>query len=550
MMYLDMLEGVKQTGPNRYVAFCPVHGDGTKHGKRGGQSLSVRVTDDGKELLHCFAGCTYDSITAELGGRPTVEQFVTRPQTPPRPVKATPPRPKREVAAYDYRDAAGNLVYQSVRFEYTDKDGGKTFLQRRPDVTAPDGWTYKLDGVEPLLYRLPELEALAPGSLVAVAEGEKNVDDLVSLGMDATTNSGGAGKWHDSHGEHLANMDVVIFRDNDEPGEKHAADVACNVYGKARSVRIVSLPVAHKGDVSDWIKAGGTLDELLLLVAQTPEYAPPPPPEWEARIAAMQAELAAEQARSARLAAQLKEEQRLNRALMAAITNRGHDPAARIAQVVVLKDYAEKREAGRVRGPEERVPIVVEQLAPKMGMTRQAAGRWITRNAEAGVWERHEGPKKESNGHDYRPLSVAPMMKGSLAEMLEAASRTVDAKTAKRGKYHPRKVTCPDRTCRSENIAYESRHVCRDCGHVFDEHTHDANPTVEQDVTCPETDDAATVEHFVTPIPIDNAEQIVPQSASKPKPRVQYVVPAGPGVEDIDTGATAATILNHRSLRP
>src|SRR4051794_37736853 len=56
---LARLEGVRQTGPNRWMARCPVHEDRTA-------SLSIR--DDGEKwLLYCFALCEPESILQSLG---------------------------------------------------------------------------------------------------------------------------------------------------------------------------------------------------------------------------------------------------------------------------------------------------------------------------------------------------------------------------------------------------------------------------------------------------------------------------------------------------
>lgn len=48
---LSRLEKVKRTGPGRWQARCPAHDD-------RGPSLAVRETDDGRLLVHCFAGCS------------------------------------------------------------------------------------------------------------------------------------------------------------------------------------------------------------------------------------------------------------------------------------------------------------------------------------------------------------------------------------------------------------------------------------------------------------------------------------------------------------
>jgi hypothetical protein len=62
---------------------------------------------------------------------------------------------------------------------------------------------------------------------------------------------------------------VVILPDNDEPGRKHAEQIAEALHGIAASVLILELPdLPPKGDVSDWFSAGGTASKLYELVAQ------------------------------------------------------------------------------------------------------------------------------------------------------------------------------------------------------------------------------------------------------------------------------------------
>ena len=57
---IDRLDDVKQTGASRWLARCPAHDD-----KRA--SLSIRELDDGRILIHCFAGCGADEIVAAFG---------------------------------------------------------------------------------------------------------------------------------------------------------------------------------------------------------------------------------------------------------------------------------------------------------------------------------------------------------------------------------------------------------------------------------------------------------------------------------------------------
>ena len=124
-----------------------------------------------------------------------------------------------------------------------------------------------------VLYRLPELLAADPTQTVFVVEGEKDADRLAGLGLVATTNVGGAGKWKPEYSEALRGRNVVILRDNDEAGRLHAEKVSTDLQGVAASVKVLLLPdLPEKGDVSDWLDAGGSAEKLLALVEQTPEW--------------------------------------------------------------------------------------------------------------------------------------------------------------------------------------------------------------------------------------------------------------------------------------
>src|SRR4051812_36513512 len=56
---LPLLTNVKRNGSG-YTARCPGHDDRAN-------SLSIRMGDDGRVLVHCFVGCAPEHITASLG---------------------------------------------------------------------------------------------------------------------------------------------------------------------------------------------------------------------------------------------------------------------------------------------------------------------------------------------------------------------------------------------------------------------------------------------------------------------------------------------------
>lgn len=176
------------------------------------------------------------------------------------------PQPKYSarniVREYDYRDEKGTLLFQVVRFE------PKDFRQRQPNGNG--GWIWKLTGVSLVLYRLPQL--LASTGLVLIPEGEKDVDNAAKLGFNATCNPMGAGKWRDDYSKHLAGRDCIIIPDRDEPGEKHAAQVAESLLKAGSKARVLRLPGDRIKDLSDWVAAGGTADQLQVLIEKAPAW--------------------------------------------------------------------------------------------------------------------------------------------------------------------------------------------------------------------------------------------------------------------------------------
>jgi Protein of unknown function (DUF3631)/CHC2 zinc finger len=213
-------------------------------------------------------------------------------------------------ASYEYCAADGTVLYAIDRIEYQNTDGTfvlkegkrkKTFSQRRPD--GDGGWVRNVDGITRVPYQLPELiEAVALEHPIFIVEGEACVEALRAIGIAATTNSGGAGKWLPEFNEHLRGADVLLLPDNDEPGWRHVNDIAAGMAGIARSVRILALPdLSEKGDCRDWLAAGGTREQLDALAEAAPSWQPPaevkPTDEAKTRAEADEKELIAELAR-------------------------------------------------------------------------------------------------------------------------------------------------------------------------------------------------------------------------------------------------------------
>ena len=248
---LSHLEGVRKSDGG-WSARCPAHED-----RRS--SLSISTGDDGKILLHDHAGCSTEEIVAKLGLRMA--------DLMPSSDGQHAGNGKAEISkTYDYTDEQGNLLYQVVRMI------PKDFRQRRPK--SGGGWEWKIGNVRRVLYRLPALIAAPAEETIFVVEGEKDVDRLVKLGLAATCNAGGAdngtgSKWLPEFAQHFRGRRVAILPDKDGPGRKHAQHVAGGMQGIAAEIKVVELPGAGK-DVSDWIEAGGTVEELLRIIEAAP----------------------------------------------------------------------------------------------------------------------------------------------------------------------------------------------------------------------------------------------------------------------------------------
>ena len=195
--------------------------------------------------------------------------------------------PRRIVAEYEYLDEMGMSLFQVVRFE------PKDFRQRRKALPTDDpgavknGWVWSVKGVRLVPYKLPELiETLSQDRPVYIVEGEKDVENLAKLGVPATSGPMGAGKWQPGFKQYFEGADVIVIEDNDPPaknpdgtpkvhpdgrpvlpGQDHARDVCNSLLGTAKRVRLLSIPgLPPKGDVSDWINAGGDAIGLYKLV--------------------------------------------------------------------------------------------------------------------------------------------------------------------------------------------------------------------------------------------------------------------------------------------
>src|SRR5215831_2429448 len=106
------------------------------------------------------------------------------------------------------------------------------------------------------------------GNMLAWPEGEKDVDTLVALGIPALT-FGGTSDLPQGSEEWVAGRHVVILTDNHKPGRDHGEKKAALCVSVAASLKVVHFPdTKDGGDVTDWLEAGHTRNQLLSRIGE------------------------------------------------------------------------------------------------------------------------------------------------------------------------------------------------------------------------------------------------------------------------------------------
>lgn len=270
-----------------WLARCPAHNDRTP-------SLHISAGAEGRLLLKCFGGCTFEAIRdaarargiwhdaegakyaprpKRVNGHHAPELAAPEPSTAaiepilPVPEWATTFDPRtlteRVGGCWDYLDSKGRLLGYVVRADRP--DGGKEWV--KPVVWTAGGWRAHAFPAPRPLYGLAEL-AERPDAPVLIVEGEKTACAARELFADhvCMTWPGGSSAVDKADWRRLKGRRVAIWPDADEPGAKAAQAVAAAVLAAgALDARIVALPSGlPKGwDLADPIPPGIDIGRLL-----------------------------------------------------------------------------------------------------------------------------------------------------------------------------------------------------------------------------------------------------------------------------------------------
>jgi hypothetical protein len=236
-----------------------------RYGSRGSLAIDIKKGTWFDHEANCGGG-VFDLIRRQGHDQPAAWLRSEGLLGSPHVVSRTEPE---IVKTYDYRYENGEFGFQVVRFE------PKGFRQRRPDGRG--GWIWNLHDTPRVPYLLPELiREVAAGQTIYVPEGEKDVESLRAIGFAATTNPGGIRKWRDDYSEFLRGADVVVLPDNHAEGREHGGQVVASLCGLARRIRVLDIgkhwaDCPEKGDISDWLAAGGTPERLKEIADALPD---------------------------------------------------------------------------------------------------------------------------------------------------------------------------------------------------------------------------------------------------------------------------------------
>jgi len=247
------LGAIRSTDGN-WIAKCPCHQDESP-------SLSLAFKAN-KLLVNCFSGCEQNLV---------YKTIISLVKTTHKPVVTH--KPSQRIFRYD--NEYGELYGEVIRDDFL-KEGvpAKKIWSRRWD-NDKKAWARKASGSYVGMsaetsppFGLASLLVADPSRIVFIVEGEPKAQQLISHGLVAISNQGGAKKWNHANNRFLLGRSVCLIPDNDEVGYEHISLVAKSLRESGiTKIKILELGdfVPPKGDSVDFINKYG-IDKFKELV--------------------------------------------------------------------------------------------------------------------------------------------------------------------------------------------------------------------------------------------------------------------------------------------
>lgn len=183
--------------------------------------------------------------------------------------KNNPDVKQRVVETYTYTDGAN--TYYKDRLEPGKGGRSKEFRA----WSLKNGERQYVRGCDPLIYNgdtLPDAKA------VVFVEGERKADVVNAWNLPGVVavclDSGSGAPWKPEYTDALRDKEkIIILPDNDEPGEKYALMIARQLMDVVPEIKIIHLSgLQAKGDIVDWVQAGGTKEDFISLVKNSGKF--------------------------------------------------------------------------------------------------------------------------------------------------------------------------------------------------------------------------------------------------------------------------------------
>jgi hypothetical protein len=223
----------------------------------------VKEGDRADVVVYCHAGCDQQDV---------IDALRQRGLWGPEPMTPLGMPGWSLVREWPYPNDGSAPVAYHGREE--DGQGHKRVRWRLPAGAYADG----LKGLklsELPLYNAHLLEE-RPSDPVHLVEGEVAADEGTSHGLLTVSLCGGAAQQDFGQAlDVLSGRSVSLMPDNDEPGRTLMDRVGRVIAATAADLRLVALPdLPEKGDLVDWFRAGGTVEQLAALVDGAPRWVP------------------------------------------------------------------------------------------------------------------------------------------------------------------------------------------------------------------------------------------------------------------------------------
>lgn len=249
-LLLPRLQGVKRYG-SRHVAYCPGHKDGT-------QSLSLSRGNDGRVLLHCYAGCETRDVLAAVGlelkdlfpgglSQEQRQQYRLEKLEKERHFERLVIEAGNGTVANGQElsdDDVARMALAHERIEQIDRQLAEPKKSEKPTLPKWRAVLTPASTIKPIAIRWLWPAWIAKGKLTVLAGAGGAGKTTLAIGLAATLTSGG--RWPDG-GICTERGNVLIWTSEDDPADTLVPRLMAAGADLSR-VHIIEGRINHEGE--------------------------------------------------------------------------------------------------------------------------------------------------------------------------------------------------------------------------------------------------------------------------------------------------------------